>query len=257
MGDSDRDVVARRHLWATTNHRPWPLSSRSWRWAQTWSHLLFAHWRVPADKLRPLIPDGLTLQEFDGSAWIGVVPFLLDVRPRFVPPLPRVSRFPEINVRTYVEADGKPGIWFFSLDARNPLAVWAARRFFHLPYYQARMQIELDGEGVRYLTQRMHGPPVPEFVGSYHPSSDVFEATPGSIDHWLTERYCLYAQDPTGVLYRAEIHHPPWPLQRAEAEIEANTMVTPLGIPLPETPPLLHFARKLEVRVWPLERLGI
>jgi hypothetical protein len=196
------------------------------------------------------------LQEFDGSAWIGVVPFLLDVRPRYVPPLPLGSRFPEINVRTYVEADGKPGVWFFSLDARNHLAVLAARRFFHLPYHKAQMRVDLAGKEVRYETRRTNGAHSPEFIGSYRPTSDVFEATPGTLEHWLTERYCLYAQDPTGALYRVDIHHPPWPLQRAEAEIESNTMVAPLGILLREAPPLLHFVRKLEVRVWPLERLG-
>ena len=242
------------HLsFSNTNHRPWPLPDKPWRWAQTWSHLLFAHWRVPAQKLHPHIPDGLNPQEFDGTAWIGVVPFLLDVRPRYVPPFPLVSRFPEINVRTYVEADGKPGVWFFSLDAKNSLAVWAARKFFHLPYYKAQMHVELDGEGVRYLTRRMHGQPAPEFVGSYRPTSDVFEASPGTLDHWLTERYCLYAQDTKGALYRADIHHPPWPLQRAEAEIETNTMLEPLGIHVPADPPVLHFARKLDVVVWPLE----
>ena len=146
--------MARHTLFSYTAHRPWPLPSRPWRWAQTWSHLLFAHWRVPTEKLRPLIPAELTLQEFDGSAWIGVVPFLLDVRPRYVPPLPIGSRFPEINVRTYVEADGKPGVWFFSLDARNPLAVWAARRFFHLPYFRAHMRIDVNAKAVRYTTSR-------------------------------------------------------------------------------------------------------
>jgi len=240
-----------------TSHRPWPLPEKPWRWAQTWSHLLFAHWWVPAEKLRPLIPDGLTLQEFDGTAWIGVVPFLLDVRPRYVPPFPRVSRFPEINVRTYVEADGKPGVWFFSLDARNSLAVWAATRFFHLPYFRAEMEIGLVGESVRYSTRRTQGIHTPEFVGEYKPTSEVYLAEPGTLDHWLTERYCLYAQDPKGALYRAEVHHPPWPLQKAEADVEVNTMLEPLGIPLPQTPPLLHFAGKLEVRVWPLERLGV
>ena len=149
--------MAQHPLLSHTANRPWPVPEKPWRWAQTWSHLLFAHWRVPAETLRPLIPAGLAVQEFDGSAWIGVIPFLLDVRPRFVPLLPRVFRFPEINVRTYVEADGKPGVWFFSLDAKNLLAVWAARKFFHLPYYKAQMQIELDGGDVRYATRRTNG----------------------------------------------------------------------------------------------------
>ncbi len=239
------------------HHRPWPIPDKPWRWSQTWSHLLFAHWRIPAKALRPLIPAGLTLQEFDGSAWIGVVPFLLDVRPRFVPPLPRISRFPEINVRTYVEVDGKPGVWFFSLDAHNPLAVRAARRFFHLPYFRAQMEIELPGESVRYSTRRTDGIHAPEFVAEYAPVSDVYLADSGSLEHWLTERYCLYAEDPKGALYRAEVHHPPWPLQVAEADILSNTMLEPLGLSIPFEPPLLHFARRLGVTVWGLERLTV
>jgi len=197
------------------------------------------------------------LQEFDGSAWIGVVPFLLDVRPRYVPPVPRISRFPEINVRTYVEANGKPGVWFFSLDARNALAVWAARKFFHLPYFRAEMEIGLKGEAVHYSTRRTQGIHAPEFVGSYRPTSDVFEAAPGTLDHWLTERYRLYTQDPTGVLYRADVHHRPWPLQNAEAEIETNTMLDLLGIQSTNEPPVLHFARNLDVVVWPIERVSM
>ncbi len=238
-----------------TDHRPWALPSRPWQWAQTWSHLLFAHWPISAEQLRPLIPQDLTLQEFDGSAWIGVVPFLLDVRPRFVPALPWISNFPEINVRTYVEAEGKPGVWFFSLDARNPLAVWAARRFFHLPYFRARMNLKHEGQSVHYSTRRIHGEHGPEFVGSYHPTSDVCQANPGTLDYWLTERYCLYAQSPQGTLFRADVHHQPWPLQHAEATIETNTMLKPLGIEPLDSPPLLHFSRKLDVTVWRLERL--
>lgn len=240
-----------------TEHRPWPLPERPWRWSLTWSHLLFAHWRFPAEELKPLIPTGLQLQEFDGSAWIGVVPFLLDVRPRFMPALPGVSRFPEINVRTYVEVGGKPGVWFFSLDARNPLAVWAARRFFHLPYYRARMQFGLSGDSVHYLTLRIRGAHTPEFMGDYRPVSDVRLAEPGTLEHWLTERYCLYAEDPKGNLYRAEVHHQPWPLQEADAQIKVNTMLHPLGLELPDEPPLLHFARRLDVAVWPLENLSV
>lgn len=247
--------MAHRLPFEKTEHRPWPVPTRPWHWAQTWSHLLFAHWRVPPEALRPLIPSGLTLQEFDGSAWIGVVPFLLDVRPRFVPPLPRVSRFPEINVRTYVEAEGKAGVWFLSLDARNPLAVWAARRFFYLPYFRARMSLEHEGESVRYRARRIRGPHNPEFIGSYRPTSGVYQAEPGSLDHWLTERYCLYSENPKGALYRCDVHHQPWPLQDAQADIEINTMLEPSDLGFFTELPLLHFARRLEVRVWPLKHL--
>src|SRR5713226_1112656 len=136
------------------DHRPWPLPSRSWTWAQSWTDLLFIHWPVPATDLRHLIPGGLTLQEFDGAAWIGVVPFRMMVRPRFTPPVPGLSYFPELNVRTYVEHDGKPGVWFFSLDATNPIAVRAARRFFYLPYYRAQMSVVRRDNQVSYRSLR-------------------------------------------------------------------------------------------------------
>lgn len=215
--------------------------------------MLFAHWRVPAEDLHPLIPSGLTLQEFDGSAWMGVVPFYLDVRPRISPYLPWFSGFPEINVRTYVEAEGKPGVWFFSLDALNPVAVWAARRFFHLPYFNAAMTMRRDGDRNYYTSHRKGGGALLE--GSYKPTSDVYHAEPGSLEHWLTERYCLYSESPDGLLYRADVHHAPWPLQHAEATIDTNTMLAPIGVELPSDPPLLHFVKRIDVAVWGLERV--
>lgn len=235
------------------DHRPWPLPKGAWTWRQSWRDLLFAHWPVDANALRPLVPGGLKIQEFDGTAWIAVVPFrMTGVMRRHLPDLPWISAFPELNVRTYVERDGRPGVWFLSLDATNPLAVWAARTFFHLPYHRADMALRWEGGRIEYRSKRDQA----RFEGSYRPVSDVHPAAPGSIEHWLTERYCLYARDRAGSLWRNEVHHPPWPLQKAEAELRVNTMLSPHGLAVPGAPRLLHFAGRIDVVVWPGERVG-
>jgi len=242
---------------AATDHRPWPLPTGPWVMAQTWHDLLFAHWPIPAASLRRAIPPALAIDTFDGDAWIGVVPFrMTGVRLRWTPALPWISAFPELNVRTYVSAGGRAGIFFLSLDAGNLVAVAAARRWFYLRYYHARMSVVGDGDRVRYRSRRVHrrAPPA-AFAGSYRPAGATFRARAATLDHWLIERYCLYAQSPAGRLYRAEIHHAPWPLQSAEAEIERNTMTLPHGATLPPTAPLLHFARRMDVVVWPLRLL--
>ncbi len=170
---------------------------------------------------------------------------------RYVPDLPWVSAFPELNVRTYVERDGKPGVWFLSLDATNPLAVWAARRFFHLPYFRATMSLRREAERISYRSQRVHA----GFEASYQPVSDVYRASPGSLEHWLTERYCLYARDRSGALWRNDVHHAPWPLQKADARIRVNTMAESFGLDLQGPPAQLHFARRIDVVVWSSERV--
>jgi uncharacterized protein YqjF (DUF2071 family) len=238
---------------AHVDHRPWPLPRTAWTWRQSWRDLLFAHWPIDAKALRPLVPEGLRIQEFEGAAWIGVVPFrMTGVMRRHLPDLPWISAFPELNVRTYVERDGRPGVWFLSLDATNPLAVWAARRFFHLPYHRAEMALADDGRRIDYRSRRGEA----RFEGGYMPTSDVYRASPGSLEHWLTERYCLYARDPMGSLWRNEVHHAPWPLQKAEADLRVNTMLSTHGLTLPGPPGLLHFARRVDVVVWSGERVG-
>jgi len=235
------------------SHRPWPLPEGPWVMAQTWHEVLFAHWPVPAEALQALIPAPLEMETYRGKAWIGVVPFrMTGVRPRSFPAVPGLSAFPELNVRSYVRLDDKPGVFFFSLDAGNRVAVELARRWFHLPYFHARMSLGAAGEWVRYASRRVHrGEPPAEFLGRFRPTGEVFRAISGTLEHWLTERYCLYAADSERRIYRGEIHHRPWPLQAAEAAIEVNSMTAPLGLCLPDTPPLLHFARRLEVAVWP------
>jgi len=179
---------------------------------------------------------------------------------RPLPDLPWISVFPELNLRLYVEYGGKPGVWFLSLDAGNPLAVWAARRFFHLPYYHADISlVREENSGIRYRSQRKkrrnNGEPV-GFRAAYRPVSEAYEADPGTLEHWLTERYCLYAQRPDGVLFRTEVHHRPWPLQSAEARITRNQLLDPFDLNLPVISPLLHFASRLEVVVWQPQRVA-
>ncbi|WP_309122062.1 DUF2071 domain-containing protein [Paenibacillus sp.] len=238
------------------DHRPWPPPRRPWVMKQTWDRLLFAHWPVRPDELRGLIPAELTLDTFDGAAWVAVVPFgMSGIRLRGLPPIPGTAAFPEINVRTYVTHQGKPGVYFFSLDATNPLAVASARLFFHLPYVRADMSIASIADGaVDYRSRRTHRKAAPaEFAGRYAPISEPFRAAAGSLESWLTERYALYIVRRGGV-YRGDIHHEPWPLQLAQADIRSNTMAAAAGIALPEEPPLLHYAHRLDVLFWTLEK---
>jgi uncharacterized protein len=236
---------------AETNHRPWPLPRGSWVMGQTWEDLLFAHWRVSAEEVRRLVPDGLSVDEHDGSAWLGITPFSISgLRLRGTLPLPGVSSFPELNVRTYVTAQDKPGIWFFSLDTSSALAVEAARRFYRLPYFKARISLERLDERLAVVSSRRGGPPLFAFEASYRAArAEHFEPQPGSLEHFLTERYCLYAHD-RGRLYRADIHHAPWQLREAKAWIEQNTML-PDGLALPAEPPLCHLAERQDVVIWP------
>jgi uncharacterized protein YqjF (DUF2071 family) len=244
-----RQAASLEHL----EHRPWPLPRRPWTMGQTWEDLLFAHWRVPQELLQPAIPDGLDLDTFDGAAWLGVTPFRVSgLRLRGMLPLPGVSSFLELNVRTYVTAQGKPGIWFFSLDASSQLAVEAARRMYRLPYFRARIDAARSGEWVSYECARIDEP-ARAFSGRYRPLGPVQEAQPGSLEWFLAERYRLYAVDARGRLCRAEIHHRPWPLQQAEAEIELNTMPP---VEPSDHAPLCHFSRRQDVVIWPLEPLG-
>jgi uncharacterized protein len=163
------------------------------------------------------VPPPLTLDTFDGRAWIGVTPFAVrNLRVRLTMPVPMLSSFPEINVRTYVTVDDKPGIYFLSLDAASSLAVAAARRLSRLPHFRARMTIDRAPGTIRYQSERIdpHAPAPAAFGASYHPSGEPFQAPPGTLEHWLTERYCLYTLDETGRPLRGEIHHPPWTCRR-------------------------------------------
>jgi uncharacterized protein len=221
---------------------------------QTWHDLLFAHWAIDPRIMRALVPPELPLHTFGGKCWLAVAPFHMNgIRAHGLPPLPGLSRFPELNVRTYVTLDGKPGVYFFSLDAASLTAVRGARRFYHLPYFHAEMSTTQEGEWIRYHSRRRRSPA--QFRGRYRPIGPVQLREPGSLPHWLSERYCLYTVF-EGQAFRAEIHHQQWPLQDAELETEINSMADAAGISLPPEAPLLHFSRRLDVLIWPLRRTG-
>jgi uncharacterized protein YqjF (DUF2071 family) len=255
------DAAARqRESLERTDHRPWPLPDRSWVQGQTWERLLFAHWRVPEEALRTLLPPELPLDTHDGSAWIGVTPFrVTGFRLRGLPPLPLLSTFPELNVRTYVTVDAKPGIFFFSLDAASPLAVEAARRTYKLPYFHARMSAGEDGDWTTFVSERRSADDRARrfaFRGRYRPTGPAREPLPGSLEDFLTERYCLYVLDERRAVERraverGDIHHRPWQLREAEAEISENTML-PDGIEAAAQEPLLHYAERQDTVIWSL-----
>ena len=243
-----------RRILKDVEHRLYPVSKGPWVMTQAWNELLFAHWPLKPERLRSLIPSVLTLDTFEGEAWIGVVPFhMTQVHPRSVPSFPWLSQFPELNVRTYVSFQGVPGVYFFSLDAANPVAVALARKVFHLPYFNATMRSQRMIDTIDYHSYRTHrGAPSAEFRALYRPIAPVFYAQPGSLEHWFTERYYLYTVAGKNVVYRGDIHHGRWPLQQAELEVMSNTMASSHGIQLPDTAPLLHYASLQEVLIWPL-----
>jgi len=236
----------------SVGHRPWPVPTNRWIMLQTWHDLLFAHWPIDPKIMRGLVPPQLPLDTFDGTCWLAIAPFHMSgIRARGLPAFPGVSSFLELNVRTYVTLDGKPGVFFFSLDAVSLPAVRAARRFYHLPYFHARMSVTEEDGWIRYSSQRRDS--LAEFRGRYRPVGRVQLRERGSLAHWLSERYCLYTVFRNRV-YRGEIHHQQWPLQDAEWEAERNNMADAAGISLPSGQPLLHFSRRLDVLIWPLKR---
>ena len=244
-------------LLGETSHRPYPVPQGSWALSMKWHDVLFMHWPVPAGWLRPLIPPSLELDSFDGSAWLGVVPFRMSgVKPRYLPSVPLLSNFPEINLRTYVTRNGKPGVWFFSLDAHNPVAVRLARATFSLPYFDAKMSSRSSGDTVAYRSVRTHkGAPPATFVGRYRPTDVRFDSGPGTLENFLTERYCLYSADGRGHVRRGDIHHKLWTLQGAEVEVEEMEMTGQIGVTLPRTEPVIHLARRLDVVAWAPRRV--
>ena len=249
----------------TTAHRPYPLPSRQWRMAQRWNDLLFAHWPIAAEALADRLPAGLAPDLYDGRAWLGVIPFWMDrVRVRAVGErtvwFPGTRSFPELNLRTYVRSrrTGQQGVYFFSLDAGSLLAVIGARVLFHLPYFPASMSRTTSPAGeIRYRSRRSVPRSRPaEVQVRYGPTGPVRQSEPGDLASFLTERYCLFTTSPRGQLLVGEIHHQQWPLQPAEAEFLRNDLPADFGFSLPDEPPVLHFARNLEVSIWSLQPEG-
>ena len=251
-----------REYLVRTSHSPRPLPTGRWVLTQRWNDLLFAHWPVSPASVAPLIPEGLNLDTFHGSAWLGVVPFWMDrIKMRGIPPIPFARSFPELNLRTYVrdQQTGSPGVFFLSLDASSLLAVAFGRSLYNLPYHWAEMHLDQrsEREFAFYSRRRASGKPV-IFKARYRglgPTRKLAENRSGSLENFLTERYCLFARSRSGQPMRANVHHVPWPLEEAEAEIERNDLASAVGIKLPDQEPVLHYSRRLAVYVWQLERL--
>ena len=244
---------------ASVAHRPYPLPKGPWRLTQRWNDLLFAHWPVAVGEIQALLPEGLEVDTFDGWAWVGVVPFWMDgVKTRIAGDVvlgtPGASSFSELNVRTYVrsKATGLAGVFFFSLDCASPLAVIGARILFSLPYFFAAMRRVSTADGVEYASRRLLTRTPARFEAAYRATGPVMAVSqPGSLAHFLTERYALFTLR-GGRFAVGHIQHLPWPLQPADAEIRVNGVAMAHGIRLPARAPVLHYARSLEVFLWGL-----
>lgn len=253
----------------TPVHHP----ARPFRLSQRWSRLLFAHWPMRPAEIQSRLPNGLTVDTLDGYAWLGVIPFLMDrVRVRTVGDytisVPGATAFPELNLRTYVRApDGTPGVYFFSLDAGSLLAVIGARVAFGLPYFWARMQAEITslalphpvaahlipatpGETVTYTSQRRLGRDV-RFHARYRSLS--IPSPQDDLRTFLTERYALFVRR-FGAVQMGRIHHQPWQLENAEAELIRNDLPASFGLTLPDRPPVLHYGPEVHMHAWALRR---
>ena len=230
--------------------------------AMRWSDLAFLHWPIRPAALRPHVPAALAIDTWDGWGWVAVVPFVMrDVRLRGLPAVPGARDFPELNVRTYVRGrDGtlaRGGVWFSSLDAASRLAVRGARAGFGLPYFDARMTATRDGDAIAYASRRTHrGAPSATFAARYRPTGPATAPAPGSFEHWLVERYCLFTRPPLRALATGDVHHAPWPLQPAECELADETMLRAAGLTPDARPPVVHYAADLAVRAWLPTRLA-
>ncbi|HEX8458439.1 MAG TPA: DUF2071 domain-containing protein [Pyrinomonadaceae bacterium] len=219
-----------------------------------WGKLLFMHWALPAEHLRPLIPAQLDIDTFDGKAWVGITPFTLwDVRLSFTPPVPYLSDFHELNVRTYVLYRGVPGVWFFSLNTNSSTTVFGARTFYFLPYFNARIDLNQEADTIHYSLHRTDAERGGRFRASYEIGKELPEAEPGTLEFFLTERYCLYSASGESI-YRARIHHRPWPLREAALLAHDSDIAEADYLPKLRGKPLVHYAEELAVDVWPPEK---
>jgi uncharacterized protein YqjF (DUF2071 family) len=243
-----------------TSNRPRPLPSGRWMLKQRWTDLLFANWPIPAAAIAPLVPEGLQVDTFEGSAWLGAMPFWMDrIQMHGLPPIPGARSFPHLSLRTYVRdpETGTPGVCFLSVEASNLLAAAVGRMFYHLPYHWSEMHMEQrsDREFSFYSRRRFADRPV-LFKARYRglgPTRRLAESRPGTLEYFLIERHCLFSANRAGQSIRANLHHVSWPLEEAEAEIEQNDLAAALGIELPKIAPVLHYSRRLAVYVWPAE----
>jgi uncharacterized protein YqjF (DUF2071 family) len=235
-----------------TAHRPWPVPNTPWIIEQRWVDVLFAHYPLPLEAVRAQVPEGLELDTFDGRAWVSVVAFRIDpFKPRA---LPLETRFPELNLRTYVTVEDKPGVYFFSLDAASRSAVMGARTMFRLNYYYAGISVTGHGR-IDFISRRLEEPRA-NFRATYRTAGDPLPVFPGSLEDWLVERYCLYAARGGGRVFRVQIHHLPWVLQPASAELQPAELFAAARLPAPDSPPLLHYSARQDTLTWGPEVVG-
>jgi uncharacterized protein YqjF (DUF2071 family) len=238
------------------SHRPYPLPSKKWIMRQTWSNLLFLHWPISPDTLRPYIPSHLQIDTFDGYAWLGVVAFsVAGIYPRGLSSLSLTPNFPEINVRTYVTCDGKPGIYFLSLDVDDWASYTIAKRWYHLPYSFARIRFQKEEQTFHFESIRKWTANSPiKFKGEFIPLPEVYYAQKRMLDHWFIERYCLFSSDKRGNIYCGDIHHCPWPLQKVMTNIKENTLFSPFHFDLTKIKPISHFSRGVDTLFWNIKK---
>lgn len=228
-------------------HRPYLLPKAPYVMSQVWRNLLFAHWRVAPDALQKFIPAPLEVDTFDGSAWLGVVPFrMCEVKGRF---MPFHVDFLELNVRTYVKFGERRGVYFFSLDADHAPSVWGARIFYGLPYFRAKMSFEENNGVIKYTSKRLGSGPAAEFSAEYEAIGAPQISSRGTLEHFLTERYCLMISQ-FGHVLRTDIHHGPWLLAPARAEFFTNSMPAPLGFSFDTPPDSLLYAKEMRMVNW-------
>ncbi len=239
-----------------TGHRPFPIPRSPWVMEQVWNDVLFLHWPVPAEVMEKHIPFQLKLDTFNGTAWIGIVPFWISkMRVRGLPPMPFMNSMDELNVRTYVEYEGRKGVYFFSLDANNPLAVTGARMLYFLPYMNAKMSVSNSEGKVIYESMRKSGHSgTGNFLASYKPISPAYNSESGTLDEWLTERYCLWVTKGDKV-FRGDIHHTKWQLHEASCNIRQNSMASFLPREYFKGDPILHYSPQKHAYFWPLKRV--
>ncbi len=251
----------------SVEHRPWMPPDKPWLLSQNWNDLLFAHFAVDAPTLRRMVPEALTLDLYDGVAWLTLAAFCTShLRPSGIPPLPGISFFPQLTLRTYVTLQDKPGLFYLSVDAANLSAVWFARVFFRMQYWHASMQVsgatiearKAGEKAIHFRSTRLHGPTgndgPAKFDARYSPEGEAKRADRGTLEEFLTERYCVYSWNRRKI-YRTEVHHQPWLLQAASVEIRDNTVGEPLGLSLPAKPEFCHFSRSLKTLIWAPESI--
>ncbi|MGM0899512.1 MAG: YqjF family protein [Bacillota bacterium] len=235
-------------------HRLWPLPRLPWVMKQIWENVLFAHYPVKLETLRKLVPEKLPLDTFNGLAWVGIVAVhISNIRLRGLPPIPGITHFSQVNVRTYVTLDGKPGVYFFSLDAGNRLAVETAKIVGNLPYKYSEVAMESTQSNIHFESSRKTGDNA-NLVFNFKPISKPFHPAKESFEEWVAERYCLYTFSKTGKTLRGDILHLPWLLQQVQAEFYENTLLSSLNIQPESNPPILHYSRQKDVRFWPMVR---